>query len=42
MSAEEYATVKAIFGDSMSDERIAELYKVIFLFSVIFKNKSAF
>ena len=29
MSAEEYATVKAIFGDSMSDERIAELYKRI-------------
>ena len=29
MSSEEYATVKAIFGDSMSDERIAELYKRI-------------
>ena len=27
MSDEEYAVIKAVFGDSLSDERIAELYK---------------
>ena len=27
MSDEEYAVIKAVFGDSLSDERIAELYR---------------